>query len=255
MAEAQGSVRTKALRRIAIIVVVVSLSVTALIGIITLLTGGDFGETQGRIMLTTLVIGVFGVLALCDLAIAGRRYEWAGYVGILASAAALAICLLLIWDDNSSQYPDALWKTLWLATIAATSLAQANLLLLLADRRRTAVRVGLWATLGLIALLAVLIALLVLTDGEIGSDGYARFLGTVAILDVLGTIVVPVIGAILRDGGQEQPARPDGELAVTLPPETAEALTRIAAARGIPSTVLAAEVLGDFAQAHPTDAP
>ncbi|MEO6504413.1 MAG: hypothetical protein ABIW36_06775 [Terrimesophilobacter sp.] len=65
--------RLGAVRRVAVICIIVSLSVTALVGIATLL-GGDFGDVQGRIMMTTLVIGAFSVLALADLAVAGRRF-------------------------------------------------------------------------------------------------------------------------------------------------------------------------------------
>lgn len=228
----------QAVRRIAIIVIIVSLSISALIGIVTLLTGGEFGETQGKIMLSTLVIGVFGVLTLCDLAVAGRRYQWSGYLGIVASGVALVISLILIWSSTPFDSPEALWKTLGLALIAAISFAHANLLLLLADRRRTAVKVGLWVTIGLIAALAILVALLILTDGDIGSDAYARLIGTVAILDVLGTIVVPVIGAILREGGAVVRG-----MTLQLPAELSTRLTVLAAERGTTAEKLALDTL------------
>lgn len=235
--------RVQSIRRIAIIVVIVSLSASALIGIVTLLTG-EFGEAQGRTMMTTLVIGIFGVLSLCDLAVAGKRYQWAGLVGILASAVALAVSLYLIWAEYDPDAAD-LWKVLAIASITAISFAHANLLLLLADRRRTAVRVGLWVTIGLIAVLAVLLALLVLTDGDIGSDGYTRLVGTVAILDVLGTIVVPVIGAILREGKAVQGGEPkaSGPLLLTLPPELDERLTAAALSAGTSRAELAVDAI------------
>lgn len=233
----------QAVRRIAIIVIIVSLSISALIGIVTLLTGSGFGETQGKIMLSTLVIGVFGVLSLCDLAVAGKRYQWSGYLGIIASAVALAVGLYLIWSAGGSEAQDTLWKTLALASIAAVSFAHANLLLLLANRRRTAVKVGLWATIGLIAALAILLALLIITDGDIGTDAYARLIGTVAILDVLGTIVVPVIGAILRDGAQVSGTVP---LTILVPHELDARLADVAAVSGDTKEAVALAVIRQY---------
>ena len=102
------SERLRALRRVAVICIIVSLSVTALIGIATLL-GGDFGEVQGKIMMTTLVIGTFSVLALADLAVAGRRFEWSGYVGILAAFIGLVMGLYLVWAESDPG--KTFWKT------------------------------------------------------------------------------------------------------------------------------------------------
>ena len=48
------------LRRIAIIFIIVSLSLTALVGIVTLLTA-SFGEVQGKIILTTLLVAGFSI--------------------------------------------------------------------------------------------------------------------------------------------------------------------------------------------------
>jgi hypothetical protein len=48
----------KGVRRIAIWTVIVSLVITALIGIYTIVSG-EFGETQGKVMLTTLAVAGF----------------------------------------------------------------------------------------------------------------------------------------------------------------------------------------------------
>lgn len=52
----------KGIRRIAVWTVVVSLVITALIGIYTIVSG-EFGETQSKVMLTTLAVAAFSVLA------------------------------------------------------------------------------------------------------------------------------------------------------------------------------------------------
>lgn len=179
--------------------IIASLSVAALIGIVALLFG-TFTELQGRIMLSTLLIGVVSVLALCNLAGIDRAFRWISVTGLGVTALTLLSGLVLIWMDRSGATNDEwLWKTFGIAGIAAVSAAHASLLLLLGGRTNKVVRVGLWATLAIIALVFLLIAALIVTDGDVGSEAYARVLGTVAILDVLGTIVVPVVALFLRD--------------------------------------------------------
>lgn len=192
------------LRRIAIIFIIVSLSLTALVGIVTLLTA-SFGEVQGKIILTTLLVAGFSITALCHLAVAGRALRVVGYVGIAMSAAALITGAILIWGGwlNWGQEWEILLKTFAVVAILAVSLAHANLLLLLEGRRSRLVRIGLFTTVAMIGLLAILIILPIVTDGRIPGDNgepYFRFLGVVAILDALGTIVLPVIARFTRTG-------------------------------------------------------
>jgi hypothetical protein len=187
------------IRRIAIIAIIVSLSITALIGIVTILTGTG-GDIQSKIILSTLVIGLFSVLALCDLAVFNRRYRVTGFLGIAAAVVALAMSLILIWGDWAfADTSNTVWKTLWVATIIAVSLAHASLLIPVVENRQPAIRLALYVELGLVAFLAILLLLLVLTDANVSSDAYTRLVAVVAILDVLGTIVVPVLARLLRD--------------------------------------------------------
>ena len=88
----------KGVRRAAIIVVIASLAVAALLGIIAIV-GGDFGDLQGRILMTTLAIGAFGMTILCHLAIVARSARVVGYIGIAASLAAMLPALVLIWAE------------------------------------------------------------------------------------------------------------------------------------------------------------
>lgn len=225
----------KGFRRTAIVFIIVSLTIAALFGIITLLTG-EFGELQGKILLTTLLLAGFSITALCHLAVVGRTLRIVGFVGIAVSALAFISGAILIWRswESWSEVWELTLKTFAVFAIAAASLAHANLLLLLGERRNQVVRIGLWVTLGLIALLAVLIILPIVTEGEIPGDNgepYWRALGVVAILDVLGTIVLPVVGRVTREGATAITVRIEGA--------AAENLTAVAASRGMtPSAVL-----------------
>jgi len=233
-----GGIRS--FRRAAVVAVIVSLSITAIIGIVTLL-GGSFGEVQGKVMLSTLVVGAYSIALLADLAVAGREVRWVGYAGILVSSVCAIAALLLIWADFGGTESEPIRKTFWVTLVLAGSLAQVNLLLLLARRRHPAVRWGLWATIGLAVVLAVLLLLLILTDGEVGSENYARLLGVVAILDVLGTIVVPVLSRVFPERGRARTA--PRETSIDLPPRLAAQLEAIAGRRSIAVSALAAEIL------------
>ncbi|MBC3192467.1 hypothetical protein H7X46_15485 [Pseudonocardia sp. C8] len=206
----EGRVATvRGARRAMIVAVVGSLVVASAMGIVALLSG-EFGDLQGRIVLTTLVVAAFGTTALCHLAVVTRAVRVVGFVGLAGSVGAAACALVLIWRDWDvpSGGEEGLFKALIVLTILAVSLAHANLLLLLSGRRHAAIRIGLAVTLIAIAVVAVMIVIPVLTDGEVpGSDDgwYWRWLGVAGIVDALGTIALPVLGLVLRPPRTDPP--------------------------------------------------
>ncbi|MFD6053899.1 hypothetical protein [Agromyces sp. NPDC060279] len=228
-------------RRAAIVALVVSISLTAVVGIVVLLTG-DFGEVQGRVLTTTLLVAGFSTVALCHLAVAGRPVRLVGFVGLAVSAIALVIGLVLIWmpwdawNDGSGE----LWRWFGVAGVLALSLAHANLLLLLAGRRHPVVRAAMAVTLAAIALVALLVILPILSDGRIPGDGgwdaYWRWFGVVAIVDALGTIVLPVVGLLLRDRPVEASA----------PDALERRIAALAAQRGLDREALLTAALDAF---------
>lgn len=191
-------------RRTAVIVVIVSLTITAVVGILALLSG-DFGETQGKILLTTLVMAAFSITALCHLAIASRPFRAVGFVGIAVSAAALVCALVLIWTAWSGTVDfDWLLRALGVLSVVAVSLAQANLLLVLGERRARGIRIALVATIAAIGIAALLLVLPIATAGDVpgsDADAYWRVFGVIAILDVLGSIVLPISSRFVREPG------------------------------------------------------
>lgn len=230
----------RGLRRAAIVVVILSLLLAGALGIVALLSG-QFGETQGRILLTTLAVAAFGLTALCHLAIASQRFRIVGYIGIAASVAALVPALVLIWSwFDLSETTDEWFRALGVLTILAVTLAQTNLLLRFASATRAVVRVGLIITLAAAAIVAVMLWLPILTDGDIpGSNtDYWRLFGVIAIIDVIGTIAVPIIGLVLR-------GRPDdgGRLTLDVPAELAARLDAAASEWGMTREGAAAEAL------------
>ncbi len=218
----------RGLRRATVIAIIVSVALAAVIGIITVLIG-TLLETQGQILGTTSLVAGLSITALCHLAIAGRKVRFMGFVGLAASIVACATGVALIWGfwGSNATIADIVLKAFALAGILAVFLAQANLLLLLASRRRRAILVCLYITLAAIAVVYALVAALVITDFDIAArfvdELYVRTLAVIAILDALGTVVVPVLGAFVRDKKKVA----DGFVTVTLnlPKESADLLT------------------------------
>ena len=210
---------TAPVRRWIVRITIGSFSLAALLGIVALLSGGEFGETEGRILLTTLLVGVVSIAVLCYLTTAGRRSQPVGVIGGAIVLVPLVTGLLLIWagSDGSS---DALVKTFAIGGIVAATVAQICLLLAPEGRGASLARRMLTATIGLAALLAVLTSLLVLGVHP-GDDGFYRGVGVVAILDVLGTVV----GAALMKFGPGGTSD-DREAAIDLPPDLEARLAR-----------------------------
>jgi F0F1-type ATP synthase assembly protein I len=213
---------TAPIRKVIVRVTIGSFSLAALLGIIALLRGGEFGQTQFRILLTTLLVGAVSIAVLCYLATAGRPSQPVGVAGGLIVLVPLVTALLMIWGDVEHGPSEGVLKTFGVGTAVAATLAQASLLLTVGERGRPGVRRILVGTLALAAMVSALIA------GYTPPEGgyYHRILGVVAILDVLGTLVV---AALMKLGsGDLQRARAD----VRLPHDLAESVAQLATKSG-----------------------
>jgi hypothetical protein len=188
----------KDLRTLVVRLVVGSFSVAALLGIAALVGGADLDGTGGKVLLTTLVVGLESLTVLCYLAVGTGRWAPVGVVGGVVSLVPTAIAFWLVWGSWDGDGA-ALLRTFGIGLTLALSLAQACLLLGSAEVVRGRARTLLVATLSLVALLAVMIVVAILTDGDVG-DAYFRVLGVVAILDVLGTVVAIVTLRFSRRG-------------------------------------------------------
>lgn len=180
----------------------VALGVAAAIGIWTLLTA-KFGPVEGRILLSTLLVGIYAVLCLCCLALAGRSLEVVGLLGVITSTAALVTGLWLVWSmfnwgSGDYTFYEFMLKTFYMTGVAGVSFAHASLLLLLSDRPGKIIQRFIFYTLVAIAVVATMLVYPVLNNFEGLDEFYWRLLGVVAILDVVGTIATPVIAKMSK---------------------------------------------------------
>src|SRR3954454_13769019 len=127
-------IETTTFRRVAATLTIGSFSVAALMGIAALLGGGDFGEGEAKILLTTLIVGSASINLLCYLATAGTRFAGAGALGAAVVVVPVATSLHLVWQDWN-DVPEGELKVFGIGVVAAVTLAQVCLLLALAGER------------------------------------------------------------------------------------------------------------------------
>ena len=116
-----------------------------------------------------------------------------GITGAACSVVATGLALCLTWSHNLDGLD--VWRVFGIAVALAASLAQASLLVALAEQRRS-LRPGLCATLLAIAVVAVMVIVPIATESGM-TGGYWRAFGVIAILDVLGTVVVTALDSYL----------------------------------------------------------
>jgi len=177
-----------------LITMIISLSISALIGIFVLLVG-DFGEIELRLLLTTLTIGGYSLTGLCcSVLYEKRKFTPLAFSGMVISVIGFLFTVLVIWEaiDIGNDFT---WKALLIFIILAASTAQSCLLLPIKSDK-SLVNGSLSATIIFISTVALMLIILVLNEfGDVG-EFYFRVLGAFAILDVLGTIVTPILNKV-----------------------------------------------------------
>lgn len=83
----------------------------ALMGVLALL--GQWGETQLKILATTGIIGLFGLLMIANFALFARRSKWLLYLFSITFTSGALISTLELWDINPLDFGKA-WGTIGL---------------------------------------------------------------------------------------------------------------------------------------------
>jgi hypothetical protein len=173
----------------------VSLGITALLGIASLI-GGDLGETEGRILGSTVAIAAFSGTGLAAAVRLDRRaYNWVGIAGIATSVIAALLSVIGIWSDDLGEDFVRPWATFALSGVV---LGYGSLILLIRPRHPAAsvLLVGTLVCLGLAW--AVMMVLVWLDQPGGGGEALGRFLGALGILTVFGTLGAPILNRVLQ---------------------------------------------------------
>ncbi|MDQ3472723.1 MAG: hypothetical protein M3447_03205 [Acidobacteriota bacterium] len=178
-------------KKLALWFLIISVSLSALLGILAILSG-TFGDLEGRIILTTITISGASICALA----AGALWENRGARVLPRIAVALAVLaasfiIFGIWAKISA---DEFRK--FAATIGVPALASAQACLI--SLAQLAPR---FASTRIIALIAIffLATLIILTiHGEVREEGFFKMMGATAILVAALTIMMPIFHRLSR---------------------------------------------------------
>jgi hypothetical protein len=184
-----GARAPRTARRFLLTAVAVSITATALLAIGILLFG-SFGETEGRILGSTMILAGYALLALP----AGFLFDqWrhlplaAAVVGL--AAAGLVLSLVNVWTGGASS---EVGKAVLTATVFAGAAAQTAAL---AARRAESDPILVRALFTVSCALAVVLATMVSVAAwaQFEDAVYFRILGALAVLDLLTVALQPVL--------------------------------------------------------------
>jgi hypothetical protein len=182
---------------------VVSLCATAGLAILTLLLG-DFGEMSWRIVATTAFISLYSLMALPGGSLLDRgTHTVLGSATLLACGVALLLAMNLVWADWHDS-SDTSWKLVGIATVIAGAFAQASAT---TWRRRPDDSATLVRLYGISLLTGPALALMIINAllNEVEDRTYYRFLGALAVANLLVTIVQPIIRRMAAAAAEEEP--------------------------------------------------
>ncbi len=194
------------MRRVALTVLVVSVGVSALVGIVSLILG-DFGAAQVKVLLTSLCVTGASILAMaCGAALDKARNRAVPRAGIVLAIVGFALVIVLLWAEEGHENA---WKAAATLLIFATSAAHASLLSLARLRH-----VHAWIRIAAVVSNVVLaLFLATILWGEIDEEGAWRAIGVLTILLCAFTILVPVVQRFGKTKALPAAPRPAGEAA------------------------------------------
>ena len=183
-------------------ILVVSLIVSALIGIFAIITG-TFGTLEAKILSTTLTIFMFSISGLCCSTIYEiKKYKKISIIGIIISLISAIYTILIIWGvldiciifcKNQNRNT---WRILWSLIILSCSSAHLSLILKIDNKNDIVQKTKLGAIV--ISLLLDFIILMLSWSIIQYNDIYNRILIVLAILVTLGTIITPILNKIYK---------------------------------------------------------
>jgi hypothetical protein len=179
-------------KKVALWFLIVSVVISAALGILAILTG-NFGDFEMRIILTTLTISAASIGALSAGALwEGRGQKELPLLGIVLAVVAALLIITGIWFDPHS---DSYWKFTASTGVLAAATSHACLLSLAKLAPRFA-----WARLVALTAVYALAVLIVMTiyfepTGDMG----LRIIGTTSIVVAALTIMTPIFHRLSRD--------------------------------------------------------
>lgn len=195
------------LKRLFLVTLVLSVVVSAAIGIVVILIG-NFGEFETKVLLTTLTITVTSILGLaCGAYLETGRGRTLPSAGIVLAIVSAVMWIILIWQMRIEN--DTYIKSLMSATLFAASCSHISLLSLARLERkfiwsRYAAHVAIWA-------LTAFLLYFIWTNGNIDEDLMGRVIGVLGIVIASLTVITPIFHKL--SAGEPNAGEIDAEIA------------------------------------------
>lgn len=193
------------LRKLVLQAIIVAVLAAAAIAIWAIIAG-TFGALEQKLLAVVLVFLGFAFFALFDAAVLARRNE---RLALASVAVALVLLVAGVVKVGVAQTSDTwgdhgVWQefSFWMALAFVDRVALLWIWLLDEGRRvarRPLLRGLAVATTGLVVVLALLLSGPLLTEPEHLPDAYWRATAVAAVLALLGTALLPLLGWLLRD--------------------------------------------------------
>lgn len=183
------------LKKVFLYTLIISVVISALLGIGVLLFG-EFGDFSTRILMTTSSITLASILALaCGVYLESKRGKIVPLAGIALSIAAAALCIFMIWQRGAFEEM-AVGKIAVTASMLATACALISLISLarLDARFRWSyyvIHIAVWT-------LCAILLFILWFEPESSSDVVSRLIGVLWIIVAALTIMTPVFHWLSR---------------------------------------------------------
>lgn len=181
-------------RKILVVLVITALSLAAGTAIVALFSG-SVGNTQQKILITTGFLGLYSLTGLAAASLSSddnvHPLSWAG---IIASGIAFLLAVPGVWDwvEEKNYY----WKAIFISLLVAVAIAHSALLMHL-HAHSSVVKIIRIVTLSFITMAHLMLIWFIIDDFN-PYHLYMRIVGSIAILAVLGTLVLPIISRIKK---------------------------------------------------------
>jgi len=173
-------------RRAALIVTLVSVVIWALIAIIALL-GGGFGDTQWKILSSSMLVTAAAAVAMAAaVPLHAGRLGVVPWVGIGSSAVGFGMIILVLWSDGPWDGAIKIAGSLVVAAVAIAAIG-----LIDGARVHSGHRWVVVASQGLVALGAAMVIAAIW--GEFDNSVFWRLMGVVLVLTAAAVISVPIL--------------------------------------------------------------
>ncbi|MGO4592282.1 hypothetical protein AB4Z18_00540 [Leifsonia sp. 2TAF2] len=200
-------------------VVIGALIAAALVGVYAVVLG-RFDETCWRLMGTIALFVFFALISWYDADVSARRAAWFGAVSVITSVYLFGIGLWKVWmpdvrpADGIAGYDvyNPWWTPFsWFLLVLVTRVGLLHIHLVLNTQRRFTGPVMSKVTVATLVMVGLLIAglslPLIFTRTDFG-DTYWRLVAVVAILDALGTVLIPLTYSLFGPKAAHQASAP-----------------------------------------------